>query len=319
MTLQPPEAHAATADAIAGEVRRASRHALPPGTPCPNCRAPLQGPWCHACGQKGEDYQRAIGPLTAEALKGLTHLDGRVWKTLPRLAVRPGQLTRDYLDGRRASQIPPFRLFLVTLLLVFFTGGLNFGLTKVRFRLMAPGDPQAIATLSPQDRADYQTVVKPFETGNGSGLDKAAAGRRGRFWAHRLKAALEKPEAFFQVLETWGHRLAIAFLPIAALMLSVLYLGRKDTYVFDHLIFSMHSLSFQGLLLSTLFLVSAVWSGAWLLLWISPIHLFFHMRGTYGSSIAGTLIRMVLLIAGATVAFGLLLSLLLIIGLISVK
>ena len=25
-----------------------------------NCATPLQGPWCHACGQRGEDFHRSI-------------------------------------------------------------------------------------------------------------------------------------------------------------------------------------------------------------------------------------------------------------------
>lgn len=42
------------------------------------------------------------------------------------------------------------------------------------------------------------------------------------------------------------------------------------------------------------------------LLWlIPPLHLFVHMRGVYGTSIAGTLIRMVLLFIAASFGFGL--------------
>ena len=70
-------------DTIAAEVAHASAHTLAPGTPCPNCATPLQGGWCHACGQKAEKYDRSIWHLIAEAFEGLTHLDGRVWQTLP--------------------------------------------------------------------------------------------------------------------------------------------------------------------------------------------------------------------------------------------
>jgi hypothetical protein len=109
---------AVAADTVAAEVAHGAAHSLPVGTPCPNCATPLQGGWCHACGQKAEKYDRSIWHLIAEAFEGLTHLDGRVWQTLPRLILKPGQLTRDYLDGHRAVQIPPFRMFLVVLLLV---------------------------------------------------------------------------------------------------------------------------------------------------------------------------------------------------------
>ena len=113
---------AVTADTIATEARRAAKHSLPIGTPCANCQTTLAGPWCYACGQRGEEYHRSIWKLAWEALEGLVDVDGRIWQTLPRLVLRPGKLTREYLDGHRAVQVPPFRIFLIALLIVFFAG-----------------------------------------------------------------------------------------------------------------------------------------------------------------------------------------------------
>jgi len=49
----------------------------------------------------------------------LLELDSRLWRTVVPLLIRPGQLTRDYLEGRRARYMPPFRTYLV-LSVVFF-------------------------------------------------------------------------------------------------------------------------------------------------------------------------------------------------------
>jgi hypothetical protein len=316
MSFGAPELDAATADAIAGEIGRASRHALPPGAPCPNCGTPLQGPWCHACGQKGEAYQRSIWHLIGEALEGLTHVDGRVWKTLPRLAVRPGQLTRDYLDGHRASQIPPFRMFLVMLLLVFFAGGLNFSVTNQNFKFKSINDPEVQAQLTPEQRAHLATAMKMAPGGPASNikLDVSRNEATNAFWTARVKRVLTNPEGFMLALEQWGHRFAILSLPIAALMLTALFAFRRNVYVFDHLIFSMQSLSFQGLLVTICF-VAAIWAGwAWQLLWLAPAHLFVHMRGTYGTSVFGTLVRMALLFFGSSVAFAFLMTGLVLVG-----
>jgi hypothetical protein len=117
----------------------------------------------------------------------------------------------------------------------------------------------------------------------------------------------------------WANRLAVLALPIAALLLSVLFLFKKNVYVFDHLIFSMHSLSFQGLLLSAMF-VGGIWmEQAWWGLWLCPVHLFFHMRGTYRSHILTTLIRMFVLFIGSSIAFGFLVAGLFILGLATVQ
>jgi hypothetical protein len=311
--LGAPELDAITADAIAGEVSRASHHALPIGTPCPNCTTPLQGPWCHTCGQKGEKYDRSIWRLIAEAFEGLTHLDGRVWNTLPKLVYQPGKLTRSYLDGHRAAQIPPFRLYLVVLLLVFFTGGLAFsgkGEGHNNIKVAKPDAASVKAAIAAQD-IDEKDKVDLSEAV--SQLEKVQA--RPGYWNERAKHAVEKPEAFLHALEQWGHRFAILMLPIAAAMLSVLFLFKRGIYVFDHLIFSMHSLSFQGLLLTVIFLGSLATPLVWWLLWLMPVHLFVHMKGAYRSHTLTTLVRMYLLFMGTSIAVGFLLLGLLIVGL----
>jgi hypothetical protein len=278
-------------------------HGLPLGTACPNCGTALAGPWCHACGQKGEDYHRSIWRLTAEAFESFTELDGRLWKTLPRLLLRPGQLTRDYLDGHRAAQIPPFRLFLIVLLLVFFTGQLNFQTNRVNFNVA----PVNAFARTPKQVAEFKKVGEALQTTPD-----------GRWLMSHGQAALKNPQAFIQAMEQWSHEFAILMLPIAALVLSGLFLFKRGVYVFDHLIFSMHSLSFQGLLLTGVFLggLAVDWAG-WFL-WIAPVHLFIHMRGTYGISSLGALIRMFLLFVASATAFILLMLGLVFVGLATV-
>jgi hypothetical protein len=313
---------AVTADTIAHESARASKHSLPIGTPCPNCRTALAGPWCYTCGQRGEKYDRSIWRLAMEALEGITDFDGRLWKTLPRLVFRPGKLTREYLDGHRAGQVPPFRVFLIVLLIVFFAGGLSFSRSTNNFNLLNPNNVNVnINGMSPKDQADLKEAMshigepgKDGKTGIQVGSSKSSA-----FWTGKVKRALANPQNFFQEVQEWGPKVAVLMLPIAALMLSFLFVFKKNTYVFDHLIFSMHSLSFQGLLLSAVFL-AGLWLGQveWAL-WLAPVHLFVHMRGTYRSSIFGTLLRMFLLFIGSSVAFGLLVAALFVIGLATVN
>jgi len=311
-----PELDAATADAIVGEFARASKHSLPLGAPCPNCATPLQGPWCHACGQKGEAYSRSIWHLTAEAFEGLTHFDGRFWRTLPRLVLKPGELTRDYLDGHRAAQIPPFRLFLVVLLLVFFAGGLNVGQTHaIKPQQIAPAAQKQLQW-SEDDKADFNEAMSNLGKAATSAPDPKIHTFIGpsEFWSARAKKAIENPENLMLAMEQWGHRFAILMLPIAALLLSVLFLFKKNVYVFDHLIFSMHSLSFLGLLVTVCFLGGLAVGWTWQLLWLAPAHLFLHMRGTYRTSVVGTLLRMSLLFVGSSIAVAILLAALVVVG-----
>ena len=337
MSLGAPELEAIAADTIVGEAKRARRHALPLGSPCANCGAPLAGPWCHACGQKGEEFHRSIWRLIPEAFEGLTNFDSRFWNTVPRLIVRPGRLTREYLEGRRASQIPPFRLFLVVLVLVFFAGGLAADRNNTNFKLANPDDPMVTKNMSPKDKAEYEkgiaqvqaqlaadtpAAAKATVPGAAPTPDQAAPKRHsGRnLWAKgQLRKAMQNPTAFFQAMQEWGPRFAILMLPVAALMLSVLFIFKRGVYVFDHLIFSMHSLSFLGLLLTVIFLASIFVDGAWWLLLVAPVHLFIHMRGAYRTSVLGALLRMTLLFFGTSIAASILIAGLVVVGLAAVR
>lgn len=99
---------------------------LPEGV-CQNCETELKGPVCHNCGQVGDTYHRSAGALVRQIIDGFINLDGRVARTLPRLILRPGRLSRDYLSGKRARFIPPFRLYIVASLLMFLVAGLTTG------------------------------------------------------------------------------------------------------------------------------------------------------------------------------------------------
>lgn len=92
----------------------------PPGAHCANCGVTLEGPFCHVCSQEYDRHKRSIFHLAWEAIEGLFHLDGRLLRTLPALFFRPGQLARDYMEGRIVRHVPPFRTFLVALLLFIF-------------------------------------------------------------------------------------------------------------------------------------------------------------------------------------------------------
>jgi hypothetical protein len=85
---------------------------------CLNCGTALTGQYCGNCGQRARSRLISIWELTQEAFGDLLELDSRVWRTLIPLIVRPGKLTRDYLEGRRARFMPPFRTYLV--LSIFF-------------------------------------------------------------------------------------------------------------------------------------------------------------------------------------------------------
>lgn len=96
-------------------------NATPPeGAVCPNCSAALLGPFCHVCGQSADTHKRNVFRLIVEGVENVFHLDGRIARTLPDLFFRPGRLARDLIEGRVARHVPPFRLFLIALVVWVF-------------------------------------------------------------------------------------------------------------------------------------------------------------------------------------------------------
>lgn len=94
----------------------------PPLNACANCGAELAGEYCAACGQRHEPHVHTIGHFAAEAFESISHADSRLWRTLWLLFSRPGFLTREFFEGKRARYLPPFRLYIVlSVILVLLT------------------------------------------------------------------------------------------------------------------------------------------------------------------------------------------------------
>mgnify|MGYP000753591079 CR=1 FL=1 len=87
-------------------------------TACLNCGTILVGRHCHQCGQAAHVH-KTLSAFFHDLLHGVFHFEGKVWRTLPLLAWRPGRLTRQYIDGRRASYVSPIALFLFVVFLTF--------------------------------------------------------------------------------------------------------------------------------------------------------------------------------------------------------
>jgi hypothetical protein len=94
---------------------------------CLNCGAKLLGPHCSLCGQRHEPRPPTVGHLLGETFETLTHADSRLWRTLRTLLARPGELTREWFAGHRASYLPPIRLYLVLSVVFFLTVALSAG------------------------------------------------------------------------------------------------------------------------------------------------------------------------------------------------
>jgi hypothetical protein len=93
---------------------------------CLNCGAAVSGAYCSNCGQAAH-LHRSMVSLGHDILHGVFHFEGKIWRTIPELFLRPGRLTRRYIDGERAKFVSPMALYLFAVFLMFavfsFTSG----------------------------------------------------------------------------------------------------------------------------------------------------------------------------------------------------
>lgn len=175
----------------------ASGEAASPGAgACGNCAAALSGPFCSQCGQRAH-VERSLSHAIHELLHGVLHFDGKLWNTLPLLVVRPGKLTRDYVEGKRARYISPIALFLLTIFLMFLVLGLIGG-ERV--------PPDAVKL----DRAAAERLIAETDE-RIAGLDREIAARQGKAGNREALAALEASrEAAVALKARVGQEIATA-------------------------------------------------------------------------------------------------------------
>lgn len=118
---------------------------------CLNCHAPLEGPFCTVCGQAAH-LHRSLGALGHDIAHGVFHFEGKVWETLPMLALRPGELTRRYIHGERAKFVSPLALFLFSVFLMFAVFSTVGG--PIRSQSHGGGMPKGLVVNGPDFKAE---------------------------------------------------------------------------------------------------------------------------------------------------------------------
>ncbi|MBP6391160.1 MAG: DUF3667 domain-containing protein [Flavobacteriales bacterium] len=88
---------------------------------CPNCGTDLRKEFefCPQCGQENHDLRVPFKTFLYEFVENITHFDTKLWNTLKVLFTKPGQLTKDFVEGKRARYVHPAR-FYVFVSFIFF-------------------------------------------------------------------------------------------------------------------------------------------------------------------------------------------------------
>jgi hypothetical protein len=333
----------AVADAITGGVLgRAVEPSAGEGdehtheTKCLNCGTALLGPHCHQCGQHAHVH-RSLTAFLHDLAHGVFHLEGKLWRTIPLLVRKPGELTRRYIQGQRASFVSPIALFLFCVFFMFAV----IGLTSNTFQMSqkAKGDAARELAVDQQKLVVLQKLRAGATGPLAAGYDEKISNlndemtaleavRQGKIdasfhfageFAHGLNNALgnaaKNPELLFYKLKTNAYKFSWALIPISVPFVWLLFPFSRRFSLYDHTVFVTYSLCFMMLLLavsSVLGLVSdSLASIAW---FVPPVHMYRQLRGAYSVTARGAIWRTALLTIFAFIAIGLFASLLVTLG-----
>ena len=325
-----------TGAAISGAIERERDGASADGHThegaCLNCGTALQGPHCHACGQRAHVH-RTLGAFFHDLLHGVLHFEGKTWRTIPMLAWQPGKLTREYIDGRRARYVSPIALFLFVVFLSFalfsMLGGLDpdqsnlgseakaaYQQNKKQIDELEAQLPKATAAERPKieqrvkslkdDQQAMRSVVGEIGSDFEEGFTDSPLPKDSKL-SQTIEHVRENPQLAIYKAQTSAYKYSWMLIPLSVPFVWLLFPFNRRFRGYDHTVFVTYSISFMIALVavaSVLFYVGAGTAGALVLLY-APYHMYRQLRGTYGVSRFGGIWRMLVLSLFAWVAIGL--------------
>jgi hypothetical protein len=197
---------------------------------CSSCATPLTGRFCSECGERriGRNDQ-TVRHFVRESVADVTTLDGKLLRTLRALLLEPGELTREFMAGRRVLYMRPLQLFLLANL-VYFVVHPYTNYTGYITPLASQMDQQLYSKV-----AGFREVVE---------RDVA-----------RRDISMAMFEARFDAkTAVYAKSLVLLMVPLFALVAWLLHVRERRPAV-QHLVFAAHFYAWELMVVSSLFLV----------------------------------------------------------------
>lgn len=86
---------------------------------CLNCGNVVESHYCSYCGQPNLELKEPFWGFIGHSIGHYFHFDSKFFQTLIPLLTKPGQITLDYLEGRRARYIHPVSLYIFVSIVYF--------------------------------------------------------------------------------------------------------------------------------------------------------------------------------------------------------
>ena len=289
---------------------------------CLNCGKTLTGAYCSACGQKALVH-RSLAAFFHDMIQGLFNFEGKIWRTLPLLVWRPGEMTRRYVAGERARFVSPVALYLLSVFLMFavlnFTGTIDPGTNPMAGNLGRAAAEERIdlarlearrATAAAR-RADVAAIDRRIAAKK-QDLKQVEAMQRGELvtfdgteddeapqWLREAVVKIQaNPAAFIAKVQDAASKFSWLLIPLSVPFLWLLFPFNRRYHLYDHTVFVTYSLSFMMMLVigGGLLVSAGLPSLASMLIFLPPIHMYRQLRGAYQLGRISALLRTLLLV-----------------------
>lgn len=179
----------------------------------------MVGAFCSACGQKVHfESEPTVHEFFHEIVHEFLHLDGKIFKTLRVLFTQPGQLTKELLNGRRASYVGPIRLYL--------------SVSVVMFLLAATFQPDSHVEAKPTQQEAAEETLSSTDSVLLALLSKKQIQKVDQF-------NVDHPRKLQEFATHSNAKIFFILVPLFALLLQWSFGARRKNYI-SYLYFSLH-------------------------------------------------------------------------------
>ena len=277
---------------------------------CLNCGNERAENFCPQCGQRAGN-RLAINAFVRDVVDDQFSADAKIPRTLVPLFLKPGYLTAEFINGRAARYIPPFRLYLLASLLFFlllsFLSNRSDWAERAERQFQQQTDSATVLYRAARDSA-ARAAGTPVDTSRGLNVGVTVGGKP---WLQDAEVNLpwpwldQKVEANLQALSKLPPSVAMRrvtdatieelpkvmflLLPVYALLLKLLY-ARRNRFYIEHFIFALHLHALTFILFSIALILRAEWTiiALWVIL---PVYTFIAMKRVYQQGYIKTFLK----------------------------
>lgn len=238
---------------------------------CLNCSTPLQGDYCHHCGQKNLPAKQSVSQMLLIFFGEFFNYDGLVYRSIRLLITRPAGLTLAYMEGKRSHFVNPVRFYLFTSALYFLF--ITYLVAPPTLTLPTPDlTEKAYSKDAGKTTSELWTkgvldgFVKGQKAAKGEEVVQSEFASYADYLAHQATLPLQDRstefelrfvQKYYEVKSNYGDdtsftsafgnevvkrlpQLLLLTLPLLALVTKWVFFRRRHYWYIDHLIFVLH-------------------------------------------------------------------------------